>query len=81
VPSPTKGISRAFDSQEATQRLMRQIGADGTTEFVSTRTLSSTAVSRDRLRPGERPWGHRENVIFGATVAAALIIATAIVLI
>ena len=24
--SPTKGISRAFDSQEATQRLMRQIG-------------------------------------------------------
>jgi len=81
VPSPTKGISRAFDSQEATQRLMRQIGADGTTEFVSTRTLSSTAVSRDRLRPGERPWGHRENVIFGATVAVALIIATAIVLI
>jgi serine/threonine-protein kinase len=81
VPSPTKGISRAFDSQEATQRLMRQIGVDGTTEFVSTRTLSSTAVSRDRLRPGERPWGHRENVIFGATVAAALIIATAIVLI
>jgi eukaryotic-like serine/threonine-protein kinase len=81
VPSPTKGISRAFDSQEATQRLMRQIAADGTTEFVSTRSMSSTAVSRDRLRPGERPWGHRENVIFGATVAAALIIATAIVLI
>jgi len=81
APSPTKGISRAFDSQEATQRLMRQIGADGTTEFVSTRTMSSTAVSRDRLRPGERPWGHRENVIFGATVAVALVIATAIVLI
>src|SRR6185295_894194 len=63
--SPTKGISRAFDSQEATQRLMRQIGADGTTEFVSTRSMSSTSVSRDRLRPGERPWGYRENVIFG----------------
>jgi serine/threonine-protein kinase len=81
APSPTKGISRAFDSQEATQRLMRQIGADGTTEFVSTRSMSSTAVSRDRLRPGERPWGHRENVIFGTTVAVAALIATAIALI
>ncbi|HUL91231.1 MAG TPA: serine/threonine-protein kinase [Burkholderiales bacterium] len=78
--SPTKGISRAFDSQEATQRLMRQISADGTTEFVSTRSMSSTVVSRDRLRPAERPWGHRENVIFAATVVVALVIATAIVL-
>ena len=80
--SPTKGISRAFDSQEATQRLMRQISSDGTTEFVSTRTMSATSISRDRaLRPGgERPWGHRENVIFAATVVVALVIATAIVL-
>ena len=79
--SPTKGISRAFDSQEATQRLMRQIGADGTTEFVSTtRSISATAISRDRaLRTGERPWGYRENVIFGATVLVALVIATMIV--
>jgi serine/threonine protein kinase len=82
APSPTKGISRAFDSQEATQRLMKQIGADGTTEFVSTRNISATSISRDRaLRPGgERPWGHRENVIFAATVAVALVIATAIAL-
>jgi serine/threonine-protein kinase len=82
APSPTKGISRAFDSQEATQRLMRQISADGTTEFVSTRTMSATSISRDRaLRPGgERPWGHRENVIFATTVVIALVIATAIVL-
>jgi eukaryotic-like serine/threonine-protein kinase len=81
APSPTKGISRAFDSQEATQRLMRQIGADGTTEFVSTRGMSATSISRDRaLRTGERPWGRRENVIFAATVVVALIIATAIVL-
>ena len=81
--SPTKGISRAFDSQEATQRLMRQISSDGTTEFVSTRTMSATSISRDRaLRAGgERPWGHRENVIFAATVVVALVIATAIVLI
>jgi serine/threonine-protein kinase len=81
VPSPTKGISRAFDSQEATQRLMRQIGADGTTEFVSTKSISATSISRDRaLRPGDRPWGQRENVIFAATVVVALVIATAIVL-
>jgi serine/threonine-protein kinase len=79
--SPTKGISRAFDSQEATQRLMRQIGEDGTMEFVSTRSLSGTGLARDRLRPGERPWGHRENVIFATTVAVALVIASAIVLI
>ena len=60
---------------------MRTIGADGTTEFVSTRSMSSTAVSRDRLRPGERPWGHRENVIFATTAVVALVIATAIILI
>jgi serine/threonine-protein kinase len=79
--SPTKGISRAFDSQEATQRLMAQIGADGTTEFVSTRSLSGGSIARDRLRPGERPWGHRENMIFATTVVVALVIATAIALI
>jgi eukaryotic-like serine/threonine-protein kinase len=82
VPPPTKGISRAFDSQEATQRLMRQIGADGTTEFVSTRSMSATSISRDRaLRPGERPWGHRENMIFAATVVVALVIAMVIVVV
>jgi hypothetical protein len=59
---------------------MRQIGADGTVDFVSTRSMSATAISRDRLRPGERPWGHRENMIFAATVVVALVIATAIVL-
>jgi len=81
APSPTKGISRAFDSQEATQRLMRQIGADGTMEFVSTKSISATSISRDRaLRPGEPQWGQRETTIFAATVAVALIIATAIVL-
>ena len=81
TPSPTKGISRAFDSQEATQRLMRQIGADGTMEFVSTKSISATSISRDRaLRPGEPQWGQRETMIFAATVVVALIIATAIVL-
>ncbi len=82
APSPTKGISRAFDSQEATQRLMRQIGADGTTEFVSTKSISATSISRDRaLRPGERPWGQRENVIMAATVGVAVVLATVIALV
>ena len=80
--SPTKGISRAFDSQEATQRLMRQIGADGTPEFVSTKSFSATAISRSRALPtGERPWGSRENAIFTATVIVAFAIATTIVLV
>jgi serine/threonine protein kinase len=78
--SPTKGISRAFDSQEATQRLMRQVGADGAPEFVSTKSFSATAISRSRvLQTGERPWGSRENAILTATVVVALVIATAIV--
>ena len=80
-PAPTRGISRAFDSLEATQRLMAQMGEDGATEFVSTRSMSGSSLARERLRPDERPWGHRENVIFAATVAAALVIATAIALI
>jgi serine/threonine protein kinase len=80
-PSPTRGISRAFDSQEATQRLLAQMNEDGTTEFVSTRSIAGGGLSRERLRPGERPWGHRENVIFATTVVVALIIATAIILI
>ena len=39
-------------------------------------------ISRDRaLRPGERPWGQRENVIMAATVGAAVVIATVIALV
>jgi len=79
-PTPTRGISRAFDSQEATQRLMRQIGSDGTMEFVSTKSFSATTISRSRaLQTGERPWGARENAIFTATVIVAIVIATTIV--
>jgi len=47
APSPTKGISRAFDSQEATQRLMRQIGADGRRVRFD-KSISGTSISRDR---------------------------------
>ena len=79
-PTPTKGISRAFDSHEATARLMRQIGPDGTAELVVS-PFSTTALRADRMsRLGERPWGWRENAIFTATVITALVIAMAIVL-
>ena len=81
VSSPTKGISRAFDSLEATQRLMRQIGADGTTEFVATKAFSATTISRARaFRSEVHPWGRRENVVFGVTVGVALVIAMLIYL-
>jgi len=82
IPPPTKGISRAFDSHDATVRLMRQIGVDGSTgDFVASPALStSSAKFAGAARPGERPWGKRENAILGATVVAALVVATAIVL-
>jgi len=61
---------------------MRQTGPDGTTEFVSTKSISAPSISRDRaLRPGERPWGQRENVIMAATVGVAVVIATVIALV
>ncbi len=80
--APTKGISRAFDSHDATVRLMRQIGVDGTTtDFVSSPVLSATPRTLTAAAwPRERPWGKRENLIFSATVAVALVVATAIVL-
>ncbi len=79
-PTPTKGLSRAFDSHEATARLMRQIGADGTEQFVAS-PFSTGALRSRPNRNQEHPWGQRENVIFAATVIAALFIATAIILI
>jgi len=82
VSSPTKGISRAFDSLEATQRLMRQIAADGTTEFVATKAFSATTISRARaFRSEVHPWGQRENLIFAVTVGVALVIAMLIFLV
>jgi hypothetical protein len=82
VPPPTRGISRAFDSHDATVRLMRQIGVDGmTADFVASPALSTPSAKLARAVPSaERPWGRRENTIFGATVAAGLVVAIAIVL-
>jgi serine/threonine-protein kinase len=82
IPSPTKGLSRAFDSQEATSRLMRQLGADGIHELVSTKSFSAMSVAPTKpFHFGERPWGQRENLIFAATVGIAVVIATVIALV
>jgi len=82
IPSPTKGLSRAFDSQEATSRLMRQLGADGVHELVATKSFSATPVAPPKpFRSGEHPWGQRENVIMAATLGAAVVIATLIALV
>jgi serine/threonine-protein kinase len=88
APVPTRGVSRAFDSQEATLRLIREIGepeaqtgAQADLHPASAATTIPTPVAlRAPVRPGERPWGRRENTIFAATVAVALAIAAAIVL-
>ncbi|MBE0620998.1 MAG: serine/threonine protein kinase [Burkholderiales bacterium] len=84
VPVSTRGVSRAFDSQEATQRLMREVGA---LEAQAVPSPASAAITiptpvplRALVKQGEHPWGQRENTIFAATVAVALAIAAAIVL-
>lgn len=83
VPSLTRGISRRFDSLEATSRLMLQFEemeaqqnqeANARPVVVAMQTRTTLAGS------AERPWGQRETRILAATVVAALVIAAAIVL-
>jgi serine/threonine-protein kinase len=69
---PTRGVSRAFDSQEATMRLMREIDAPEAPARAQAQPHAAAGAD-------ERPWGRRENAIFSATVALALAIAAAIV--
>jgi serine/threonine protein kinase len=82
-PSPTRGISRAFDSQEATARLLRQYGASEPEADDPAPEISMTATAALREMSGRRsehPWGKRESAIFATTVFVALAIATTIVL-
>ncbi len=82
-PVPTRGLSRAFDSTEATQRLLvqtidgpeaeqAQLDPDGTIPVLPT-------PPRRRMYAGSHPWGPRENKILAATVAAALLVAAWII--
>ncbi|MGB7540612.1 MAG: serine/threonine-protein kinase [Burkholderiales bacterium] len=82
APAPTRGISRQFDSLEATTRLMLQFEEMEAqqNEATTTHPLVVQTPPRTPARPAERPWGRRETQILAATVVAALVIAAAIVL-
>jgi eukaryotic-like serine/threonine-protein kinase len=80
-PVPTRGLSRAFDSTEATQRLLAQTfdpqsAPSPQQDPESTAPMPAPALRRRR---GAHPWGERENKILAATVMAALAIAAWII--
>jgi serine/threonine-protein kinase len=97
--APTRGISRSFDSTEATQRLLAQ-GIDPNAPQAQAADAQSGDMQPEeahhnpesafvafpamlrRFSKGsaERPWGARENKILAATIVAALVIATWIVM-
>jgi hypothetical protein len=80
-PVPTRGLSRAFDSTEATQRLLAQT-LDPQNAPSPQQDPESTAPmpppSLRRMRAAH-PWGERENKILAATVMVALALAAWII--
>ena len=82
IPSLTRGISRQFDSMEATTRLMVQFEELEAQQNQATtiRPLVVAIQPRMPASSAERPWGQRETRILAATVVAALAVATAIAL-
>jgi hypothetical protein len=76
-PSPAKGVARAFDSLEATQRLAVMTGlAEGPVEnFVD--TLAIEAAQRSAEPP--RSWTGRDTAVVLGGAAAGLIAAVIIV--
>jgi serine/threonine protein kinase len=80
-PVPTRGLSRAFDSTEATQRLLAQT-IDPENAPPPQQDPEATAPVLPpplRRRRGAHPWGERENKILAATVVVALAFAAWIV--
>ena len=75
---PTRGLSRAFDSTEATQRLLAQT-LDPQGEVAPQDPEASGAMVLPYGLRRARPWGDRENKILAATVMAALAIAAWII--
>ena len=82
APAPTIGISAAFDSMAAAQRLAQGAGIGRKSQEYR------TTVKMDRITPrterGERAafqtnWSHRELVIFAAGIAIAVAIAIAMI--
>jgi serine/threonine-protein kinase len=81
-PVPTRGLSRAFDSTEATQRLLAQ-AADPENPISPQPDPASTGPVMPPLwqkRRAVRPWGPRENKVLAATVVVALVLAAWIVM-
>jgi eukaryotic-like serine/threonine-protein kinase len=79
-PVPTRGLSRAFDSTEATQRLLAQT-LDPQDAAVAPEPESSEPVMPPPgpYRRPAHPWGDRENKILAATVMVALALAAWII--
>jgi eukaryotic-like serine/threonine-protein kinase len=80
-PVPTRGLSRAFDSTEATQRLLAQT-LDPQNEVAPQQDPESTGepvVAPGPFRRPAHPWGDRENKILAATVMVALALAAWII--
>jgi eukaryotic-like serine/threonine-protein kinase len=78
-PVPTRGLSRAFDSTEATQRLLAQT-LDPQNEVAPQDPEESGPLMVAPGRPRRaRPWGDRENKILAATVMVALALAAWII--
>jgi serine/threonine protein kinase len=77
---PTRGLSRDFDSSEATQRLLVQTQETQAQPDLTPQPLppvhhDAPATSRAGVARDEHPWGVRENRILIATVVVALVIA------
>ena len=80
VPTPTLGISRAFDSLAATHRLAARTGMEG--EMAKTMKLEKLSVSRLMHAPAptraRERWSRREVMIFAAGIGIAIALAGAI---
>jgi hypothetical protein len=81
-PVPTRGLSRAFDSNEATQRLLAQTFDPQNAPSPQQDPESTGPMMMPpalRRRRAAHPWGERENKILAATVMVALALAAWII--
>ncbi len=77
-PVPTRGLSRAFDSTEATQRLLAQT-LDPQNEVAPQDPEETGPMMPPPGRYRRASWGDRENKILAATVMVALALAAWII--
>jgi serine/threonine protein kinase len=79
--APTLGLSRAFDSLEATAKLAARIGVPDAVQHVpgtGSATEARAMVSEMRNGPG---WSRKDKTIFAASVAGATLVGALIVFI